>query len=858
MGQRRLLISIVAAAALTAGAVPALAAPSPKPPLPRSAKRQIDTNHRFTVKALSEPSENGDREEGGDEVLEGSAQWSEARTAPGVEVPGEALASAAVPAAQLPVRGGRWSEVTTGTFDNDVPGHDDPVWSNFGAGWGKVSGRTTALATDGSWVYAGFADGGVWASSDGGRHWSPGFDNQVTTSIGSLWVNPADHSLWVGTGEANTSGDSYAGQGVWRSTDHGRSFRKVGGAELQNGLTYRITASDRFIFAATSRGLWRRGTSDSFGTPWKLVLKPDPNPTHSPFLTSFITDVTVRPGTGGQDVLAVLGWRGGSAFNGFYLSHKAGEAGSFTRLAPQGLDTDIGRTSLAYTPKGDSLYAVIQSPNAFNNGPTAPAQSTILKGVFKSANGDPNGPWTQVADSPELASSGSQMGGFPSTFEPGLQAWYNQYLQVDPRDPKHIYLGLEEIYETRDGGQTWHAIGPYWNFVPQCFTPPGPQKCPFTTHPDQHAAAVSGNGTLYAGNDGGVWTRPTSLGTVAGWQDMNTNLHTLQYYFSEPGTDPQGGTAIWGGLQDNGVSLQPGRARDMISPFGGDGGDVLVDPANADRAAVEYVDAAINLTTNGGRSDGVTPTFRTISPACEWNPKLPGCDPSPRFIAPFERDVTNLNHWIIGGRFVWETTKGFDTVCQDATCDWKPVFDAGAGSSVTSVETNHGVSYAAWCGPCNPLDDQATGFVRGLATNFGGTWHKITAPNLPNRFVSALTTDPADPAHVYAVFGGFSSHFVPSAGVGHVFESKNGGATWADVSGNLPDIPGDDLVVWKGHLVVSTDHGVYVADARRPTSWSRLGSGLPNAVASDLSVFPSGDTLLLATHGRGQWRISSL
>src|SRR5581483_7527485 len=164
-------------------------------------------------------------------------------------------------------------------------------------------------------------------------------------------------------------------------------------------------------------------------------------------------------------------------------------------------------------------------------------------------------------------------------------------------------------------------------------------KCPFTTHPDQHAATINGNGngTLYVGNDGGVWTRPTSLGTVAGWQDLNTNRHTLQYYFSEPGTDPQGGTAIWGGLQDNGVSLLPGRARDMISPFGGDGGDVLVDPANADRAAMEYVDAAINVTTNGGSSDGVTPTFRTISPACEWNPKLPGCDPSPRFIAPFER-----------------------------------------------------------------------------------------------------------------------------------------------------------------------------------------------------------------------------
>lgn len=858
MGHRRLLTSFVAAAALVGGAVPALAAPSPKPSLTSSARRQIDANHRFSArKQLTAPADRS--EEGGSEVLEAGAQWSEARTSPGVQVPGQALADAAAQAGRLPVSGGTWSQVTSGTYNNDAPGFDDPVWSNFGAGWGLVSGRTTALAADGGWIYAGFADGGVWASRDRGRHWQPGFQNEVTASIGALWVNPADHSLWVGTGEANTNSDSYAGQGVWRSTDHGRTFAKVGGTELQNALTFKITASDRYVYAATSRGLWRRGRTASPATAWQLVLKPDPNPTGSPDQTSFITDVAVRPGTGGQQVVAVLGWRGGSQFNGFYVSGKSGDAGSFTRLAPQGLDnTDIGRTSLAYTPNGDTLYAVIQSPKALNNGPVAPAQSTILKGVFVSRGGDPNGPWTQVADAKTLADSGSQMGGFPSTFEPGLQSWYNEYLQVDPKDPKHVYLGLEEIYETRDGGQTWHAVGPYWNFVNQCFTPPGPQRCPFTTHPDQHTATVNTDGTLYVGNDGGVWSRPTSLATVAGWQNLNADLHTLQYYYAEPGTDPKGGTAFWGGMQDNGTGLLPARSSLMVSPFGGDGGDVLVDPANSDRAAVEYVDASIAITTNGGRSDGVTPSFRLVSPACEWNPNMPGCDPSPRFITPLEHDTGDLNHWITGGRFVWETTKGFDTVCQDATCDWKPVFDAGDGSSVTAVEANHGVSYAGWCGPCNPLDGNGAGFVSGMATNFGGTWHKINAPNLPNRYVAAITTDPANPAHVYAVYSGFSKHYIPDAGTGHVFESTNGGATWTDISGNLPDLPGDDLVVWQGHLVLATDDLVYVADARTPTKWSVLGRGLPHSVAADLSVFPSGGSLLVATHGRGMWRISSL
>src|SRR5437764_7733853 len=113
----------------------------------------------------------------------------------------------------------------------------------------------------------------------------------------------------------------------------------------------------------------------------------------------------------------------------------------------------------------------------------------------------------------------------------------------------------------------------------------------------------------------------------------------------------------------------------------------------------------------------------------------------------------------------------------------------------------------------------------------GGTWRTISAGNLPNRFVNALTTDPANASHVYAVYNGFSRRWVPGAGTGHVFESFDAGATWTDISGNLPDAPGDDLVVVNGKLVVATDVGAFVAAAGGGTAtlWSRLGSGLPNA-----------------------------
>jgi sugar lactone lactonase YvrE len=87
-----------------------------------------------------------------------------------------------------------------------------------------------------------------------------------------------------------------------------------------------------------------------------------------------------------------------------------------------------------------------------------------------------------------------------------------------------------------------------------------------------------------------------------------------------------------------------------------------------------------------------------------------------------------------------------------------------------------------------------------------------------------------------------------------VFESTDGGTTWADRSGNLPDAPVNDVVVFHGKLVVGTDVGVFLTSAGSPGSWSRAGANLPNASTNDLVVAPGGRYLISATHGRGIWR----
>jgi len=232
------------------------------------------------------------------------------------------------------------------------------------------------------------------------------------------------------------------------------------------------------------------------------------------------------------------------------------------------------------------------------------------------------------------------------------------------------------------------------------------------------------------------------------------------------------------------------------------------------------------------------------------------CDPNARFVTPLVPDQQNKNVWVTGGEFVWVSSSGWNTSCTTSACSWTPVFDTGAGNAITALSSAGGGNtiYAAWVGGGgNP----GPAFSTGLATNFGGTWHQINMTGLPNRYISGVTVDPANPAHAYAVFSGFSRHWIPGGGVGHVFETTDGGQSWTDISGNLPDIPGDALVISHDRLALGTDQGVFTAAEGQgsATAWSRLGTGLPNAVVDDLTAGPGG-YIYAATHGRGVWRIA--
>ena len=861
--------------------------------LPRAAKDFLET------------SQAGQDENGGEsaELATATDEFAEARLAPGIVAPG-AYGAALSSMEGLGTTGGAWSEVTNVKYDADNPDFRD-YWSNSSGGSGLVTGRITGLAADGAGnVYAAGADGGVWRSTTGGGDWAPIADGLASLSSGDLQL-AADGSLWYATGEANTGGTSYVGAGVYRLADPatGTFTRgdRVGGDELESTTINAIRFGGGLAWVATLRGIYYHSASTTSG-PWTLSFAP--NPSYLPgganaadpnaAYKNIVNDIAIDPHNP-KHLIAGVGWRSGDTYNGFYETWDGGAGGEagdhWVKINPTGAinPKDIGNVSFAWAADGSKLYVMNQSPVLLNK--MTGTVNSYLDGIYVSNSGSITGPWTKIATSTKLANSGSALkqsvGG--KGYGPGIQSWYNQFLIVDPTNPNHLYAGLEEVYETKDGGANWNTAGPYWNFYFSCYRvdsvyPPNgtPNGCPQTTHADQHSAAVGtyeGHTYLYVGNDGGVYRRPLNgtvdaNGNATDWQSLNDGtIDALQYYSVAVGpahaaTTPEGwtGSLVSGGLQDNGGSLLSVGQGTMVSNFGGDGGDTFVDPANGCNIVGEYTGLTMYVTNDCAYSHRNWDQFFDYSKSTTWTIAPP--DINARFIAPFTGDVQDPTKWLAGGNSLWFNDKGFAI---RSGSEWQKVHTFSSPVQVaTAVAYNGEWAIATWCGPCNNA-----GFTRGLAVGqFTGdtwTWTDYTPAELdlagviPNRYLAGAYV--ANDGTLYIVANGFSRRFTegPGAGVGHVFKSTDHGATWESLDNPggaaFPDVPANSIkVLPDGSLVVGTDLGVMYL-GKDSTSWLRVGpqtdtaGALPLTTVMDVEVAPDG-YLYAATHGRGIWRIA--
>ncbi|MFJ9448225.1 glycosyl hydrolase, partial [Kitasatospora sp. NPDC101235] len=229
--RRRLLMSAVTLTVIGLTSTQALAAPSvPPQPQPWQVRHQADIGKGHAKKVRSaagataapslSPKVETEAGEGGDEAensAEGTAQYTEARTAPGVVAPG-AYGAAWAQLQSMPRTGGTWDHVTDKPYNSDDPRYRD-VNSNSSGGSGLVTGRITGLAADvDGYVYAGGANGGVFRSRTGGGHWEPIADKLPTLSTGTLSLDEGGR-LWYATGESNTGATSYVGTGVYVLAD---------------------------------------------------------------------------------------------------------------------------------------------------------------------------------------------------------------------------------------------------------------------------------------------------------------------------------------------------------------------------------------------------------------------------------------------------------------------------------------------------------------------------------------------------------------------------------------------------------------------------------------------------------------
>ena len=697
-----------------------------------------------------------------------------------------------------------------------------------GFSFSPTSGRVTALAVDprnSEVVYLGGAVGGVWKTTDGGTAWAPLTDTQASLSVGSIALDPSNpDTVYVGTGEDDFGGDNYYGAGILKSTDSGATWTQISGpfvgasgsdqfcggafigALAVSPRNSQVILAGAAFFCAPRSGVY---LTTNGGASWTKVLGGSPG-----------TAVFFDPTTG--NAYAALGNPfGGNTNNGVYISTNGGTSwttddGTSPNTLPAA--TSMGRIALAEFPGNPpTLYAgVAGGINTSSPG---------LLGVFKSTDGGAG--WTKLSSVPPYCD--------PTTGH--NQCWYDNVVAVNSKNSNMIlvggsgasFSGSSTVFQSLDGGTTWADItkGPDGAFV----------------HPDMHAIAFASDGSkFYVGNDGGAWST-TNVGQASvTWTNLNNSLAITQFY-PNLSTFPNNLSLAYGGTQDNGTQVYQGALAWQNAVTCGDGGQTAIDPTvTSTQIGTVYVGCAyippntrntfllkIALTSPSGGG--------FASPAQSG---INGSDPG-MFIPPLAIDPSNPQTLYFGTNHVYQTTNG-----AEAWTAMPPTL-AGKVSAIAVAPANPNAVYAG-------SDQGALIGTSNAGAGTGSTWSAINT-GIPNRAITALAVDFANPNSAYVALSGFSGF---GDTLGHVFKTSNGGTSWSDISGNLPNIPVNDIVVdpdIANTLYVATDIGVFTT-ADGGATWSVLGTGLPRTAILSLKLIRSSRTLRAASHGRSAWDFS--
>ena len=765
-----------------------------------------------------------------------------------------------------------WTEIGPDIVTNGqaLDGSDTPV-----------SGRVTSIAidpTNSSKVYLGTADGGVWRSLNGGATWTPIFDSAQSLAIGALAVAPSSPStLYVGTGEANRSVDSFFGVGIYRIDNADTSATLVG--PINPSMTFNCNPS-------VCSGSF---TTNAFTGRSVSQILVDP----SDAATIFVSTTT---GFGGMGANALSGFIPPVGRLGVYRSANATSAAGSVTFQKLAVITGGGAANFDNPPTGDRRIgditflngdpnvliasafgaggandgAIFRSTNALAG---TPSFTEVLGGVsisrivFADAH-DGSTLLAATTENPGLISGNqgrlrkSTDGGVTwTTFLTaadgfcGGQCFYDLPVGIDPHTSGanlRIYLGGNARGTNSDGMKLSNDAG-------ATFT-----RDDTGIHADAHAIVFDSStnpSTVWIGNDGGVWKRNASLAAGSAWTDENSGLGTLQFESVAVGkSDAAFGI---GGTQDNGTEIQQTSVGNWSQADFGDGGYARIDQSTTSTSAVTMYHTYFNATNSligFGRVTNVSSAFKggwsflgcqNVPPPTSNNGL--GCGDNVEFYAPMALGPGTPNTLYFGtDRLYRSTDSGTTMSCGCAS-------SISGGSPITAI----GIS---------PQDDnyRIVGLQNGQvwATTTGAStltqMTGLTAPanatgSTTNKWVGRAVIDPNDKNTAYVTF----SYYAASGAGVNVWKTTNlnaGTPIWTAVASLIPNVPVNAFAVDPNNsqdLFVGTDVGVY-ASTNGGTSWSPLGTGLPEVAVFDMAIVQPGtstEKLRIATHGRSMWEI---